>query len=252
MGPARRDAALPVPWRHFGTAAAARPAGPHPVPGPSRVPPAPGGGAGGVLPGGAGPPPGPARRQRLRRGEGGRGRVHPRGRRDAGHVRLPGGAGHRQRPHPPGGAAGPDRPGDPDQHLAGGRRRLRRQDGRPGVVQPGGEKDRGRAAGAGPVAGATAGGADRPAGRRAGGLPQGIAPGPGAEHRRDGAGRRDRAPGPRRPQRHHADQRHSDPLGGGRDRVLRGDPAGPDRPGGAGAAAGRVPGHGEPRAAHPR
>ena len=35
-------------------------------------------------------------------------------------------------------------------------------------------------AGAGPVAGATAGGADRPARRRAGGLPHGIAAGPGA------------------------------------------------------------------------
>ena len=56
----------------FGAAAPPRPAGPHPVAGPSRVPPAPGAGAGGVLPGGAGPPPGGARRQRLRRGEGSR------------------------------------------------------------------------------------------------------------------------------------------------------------------------------------
>ena len=215
MGPARRDAALRVPERHFGTAAPPRPAGPHPVPWPSRVAPAPGVGAGGVLSGGAGPPPGRAGRQRLRGREGGGAGVHPRRRGDPGDVRLPGGAGHRQRPHPPGGAAGPDRPGDPDQHLAGGRGGLRRQDGSSGVVQPGGEKDRGRAAGAGPVAGATAGGAERPAGRRAGGLPQGIAPGPGAEHRRDGAGRGDRAPGPRRPQRHHADQRHAHPPGGG-------------------------------------
>ena len=92
---------------------------------------------------------------------------------------------------PPGGAAGPDRPGDPDQHLAGGRRGVRRQDGRSRCRSTGRRKGIvDGPAGTGPVAGATAGGADRPAGRRAGGLPHGIAPGPGAQHRRGRCGPR--------------------------------------------------------------
>ena len=53
----------------------------------------------------------------------------PRGRGDPGDVRLPGGAGHRQRPQAPGGAAGQDRPGDPGEHHSRGRPGLRRQDG---------------------------------------------------------------------------------------------------------------------------
>ena len=63
----------------------------------------------------------------LAQKEGGR-RVHPRGRGDPGDVRLPGGAGHRQRPPLPGRAAGQDRPGDPDQHRSRGGGGLRRED----------------------------------------------------------------------------------------------------------------------------
>ena len=46
--------------------------------------------------------------------------VHPRRRGDPGDVRLPGGAGHRQRPQAPGGAADEGRPGDPGEHHARG------------------------------------------------------------------------------------------------------------------------------------
>ena len=115
-------------------------------------------------------------------------RVHRRGRGDSGDVRLPGGAGHRQRPPPPGGAAGPGRPGDPGEHHSRGRPGPRRQDGEPGVDQPGGEADRQRPVRAGRDGGAAAGGADLLAGRRAGGLPAGVAPGPDPGHRGDGAG----------------------------------------------------------------
>ena len=55
----------------------------------------------------------------------------------------------------------------------------------------------------------------------------------------------------RRPQRQVVAQRHDHPLRRRSDRVLRRHPLGPDAAGGAGAAAGRVPGHGRPRAAHP-
>ena len=89
------------------------------------------------------------------------------------------------------------------------------------------------------------------AGRRTGDCPGPVPPGPGAEHRGDGAGRGNRDPGPRRPVGDHPGQRYAHPLGGGRGRVRGRHPAGPDPAGRAGAAAGRVPGHGEPRAAHP-
>ena len=55
------------------------------------------------------------------------------------------GAGHRQRPQVPRRAAGPSRPGNADQHLAGGRGGLRRPNRRVGVHQPGGQKDYGGA-----------------------------------------------------------------------------------------------------------
>ena len=80
---------------------------PHQGAGPSRVPPADGGQPRSDLPGRAHPPPGGERRGLLRRREGCG--AHPRGRRDPGDVRLPGCAGHRQRPQAPGGAAGQDR-----------------------------------------------------------------------------------------------------------------------------------------------
>ena len=85
----------------------------------------------------------------------------------------------------------------------------------------------------------------------AGGLPAGVAPGPDPEHGGDGAGRGDRLTGPRRAERHHPDQRHSHPVGGGGGGFGRHYHTGPDADGGAGTAAGRVPGHGEPRAADP-
>ena len=92
-----------------------------------------------------------------------------------------------------------------------------------------------------------AGGADLPAGRRAGGVAGGVPPVPGADDRGDGAGRGDRAAGPGRAQRRHPGQLHAHPLGGWGGGVGGGDHAGPDAFGGPGAAAGRVPGHGEPR-----
>ena len=131
----------------------------------------------------------------------------------------------------------------------GGRPGVRREDRRRDVGQPGGEEDRQRPVRAGRVGGAAAGGADLPPGRRAAGLPSGVPPFPGADDRGDGAGRGDRPAGPRREERHHPGQLHAHLLGGGRGGVGGGDPAGPDALGGPGAAAGRVPGHGEPRAA---
>ena len=184
----------------------------------------------------------------LCRQQRGWGRVHPGGRGDPGDVRLPGGAGHRQCPQAPGGAAGQDRPGDPGEHHTRGRPGVRRQDGRRDVGQPGGQEDRQRPMCARRLGGATAGGADLPAVRREGCLAGGVPPGPRAAHGGDGAGRGDRPPVPRRAERHHPDQRHAHLLRGGRGRVGRRDPTGHDADGGAGAAAGRVPGHGEPRA----
>ena len=49
-------------------------------------------------------------------------------------------------------------------------------------------------------------------GRRAGGLPGRVPPGPGAEHRRGGAGRGDRDPGPGRAVGVRPGQRHAHPL----------------------------------------
>ena len=87
-------------------------------------------------------------------------------------------------------------------------------------------------------------------GRRAGDLPGRVPPGPGAEHGRVGARRGDRHRGPRRRERHHPGQRHAHTLAGGRGRFSGRHRTGHDAAGGDGAAAGRVPGHGEPRAAH--
>ena len=90
------------------------------------------------------------------------------------------------------------------------------------------------------------GGADRPPGRRQGARLGRAAPIPGAERPRDGAGRGDSPADARRPERQGADQRHPHRLRGGPRGILRRDRTGYDVPGGAGAAAGRVPGHGEP------
>ena len=65
----------------------------------------------------------------------------PRRRGDSGHVRLPSGAGHRQRPQAPGRAAGQGRHGDPGEHYSRGRPGVRREDGRRDVGQPGGQED---------------------------------------------------------------------------------------------------------------
>ena len=100
-----------------------------------------------------------------------------------------------------------------------------------------------------PTAGAAAGGVDRSARRRARGLAPGIAGCRAAVRRGDGARRGDRPRSPRRSARRRAAQRHAHPRGGRRGRVLCRDPAGPDAPGGPGAAAGGVPGDGQPRAA---
>ena len=134
-------------------------------------------------------PPGRERGQHPRGKERARPGVQTGGRRDPGDVRLPGRAGHRQRPPAPGGAAGQGRPGDPGEHYSRGRPGVRREDGGPDVDQPGGETDRQRPVRARRVCGAASRRADLPARRRAGGLPGGVPTGPGAEHRRDGAGR---------------------------------------------------------------
>ena len=133
--------------------------------------------AGRVLPGRADPSARQAGREYLCRRERGRGRVHPRGRGTAGDVRRASGNGHRQCPHVPGGTPGPGGSGEPDQHLAGGGRRLRREDGRADVVQSGGHTDRRRPAGARPVAGATSRRSQLRARGRTGGLPRGAAAG---------------------------------------------------------------------------
>ena len=84
---------------------------------------------------------------------------------------------------------------------------------------------------------------------RAGDRPRRIPAVPGAEQRRDHARRGDRALAPRRAQYHHAGQRDPDPFRGRHRRVGGRHPAGPGAVAGDRAVAGRVPGHGEPRAA---
>ena len=80
---------------------------------------------------------------------------------------------------------------------------------------------------------------------------RGFPPGPGAQHRGNHSGRGDRAPGPRRAQNHHHHQRYAHSNGGRRRRVRNRHHAGHDVFGGVGAAAGRVPGDGQPRTARP-
>ena len=104
----QRDAVLRVPEQHRRAAETAGLPQLRQGVGPARVPPADGGELAPSLPGRAHPPPWGERRGLLRRREGAG--VHPRRRGDPGDVRLPGGAGHRQRPPPPGRAAGQDRP----------------------------------------------------------------------------------------------------------------------------------------------
>ena len=60
-------------------------------------------------------------------------------------------------------AAGQERPGDPGRHLSRGCCGLRRQNGDPGVVQPGGGENDGRAADSGRGPGASPGDYDRTA-----------------------------------------------------------------------------------------
>ena len=139
-------------------------------------------------------------------------------------------------------------PGDADRHLPGGRRRLRHEEGRRGVVQPGGKKDSGRSAGPGLGAGGPAGTDRCPPRRRERGLPAGISPGQDPPLQRDGAGRADRHGRPRRTQRYSGAQRHARSLRRGGGGVGGGHHAGHDGRRGSGAAAGGVPGHGEPRA----
>ena len=118
--------------------------------------------------------------------------------------------GHRQRPHPPGGAAGQGRPGDPGQHLAGGsggirrphRRRWPRSTGRPCASWTAcGRKGR--------PPEDLLGRGDLRALRREGVLPAGLHHGGAAQRRGDGAGRGGCAAGARRAQRRRAAQRHA-------------------------------------------
>ena len=91
--------------------------------------------------------------------------------------------------------------------------------------------------------------AHHPPGRRPRVLAAGAAPGHGPAGRRNRARRGDRALRARRPESRCTAQRHSDPLGRRRSGVLRRHHPGLDPPRGDGAAAGRVPRHGEPRVA---
>ena len=103
----------------------------------------------------------------------------------------------------------------------------------------------------GPGGGADPRRGDLRARRRPRDLARGVHPGRAAERGGDGARRGDPPARPRRAQRRRPPQRHPDPRRGRRDRHLRRHPPGPHPARGAGAAAGRVPGHGEPRAADP-
>ena len=142
--------------------------------------------------------------------------VHPRGRGDAGAVRLPSGPGHRQRPPVPGRTSRQGAPGDAYRHLSRRCRGLRRPDGSGALLQPGGGAAHGGRAAAGPSPGRPAPSPDRPALRWTGSVPRGLSPGPGAEQGRDGAGRGDSPERPRWPVGHRSGQRHSIALGGGR------------------------------------
>ena len=143
----------------------------------------------------------------------------------------------------------------PGRDLAGRRRGVRCPDRRPGVAQPRGDADRRQPAPAGPHRRGPAPGDHLPARRRARDRARPVPALGRAEQRRDGARRGGRALGSRRAQHHHADQRDADPRGadrcrGRRRRLGGGHHAGPGAAPGAGAHAGGVPRHGEPRAAH--
>ena len=110
----------------------------------------PGPAAMGNLPGHADAPSRRPCRKLLPGREGGRERVHRRGRGDPGAVRLPGGDRDRQRADLPRRAADPRGPRGADRDLAGGRRGVRRAYRPPGLAQPRGEADRGGPAHGGP------------------------------------------------------------------------------------------------------
>ena len=143
VGDAGGDEVLRVPQWSSGTASSPGLCGTRQVDGAFRVRSS---CAGQLLHRGPHSPLGGERGQHPRSKERARPGVQTGGRRDPGDVRLPGRAGHRQRPQIPGGAAGEDRPGDPDRHLAGGCPSVRREDGRPYVDQPGGQENRQRPA----------------------------------------------------------------------------------------------------------
>ena len=139
-------------------------------------------------------------RQLLSGREGGRRAVHRRGRGDPGAVRLAGRDRDRQCADLPRRAAGAGRPRGADRDLAGRRRRVRRRHRPPGLAQPRGAADRGQPAHAGPHRRGPARDPHLPLRRRARDRPRQIAAGAGAEQRRDGARRGDRAHDPRRAQ----------------------------------------------------
>ena len=239
-----RDAVLRAPPGPSGRAAAVRLGSLCPLarlfPGPPVVD---------AVPGHAHAPSGSAGRALLPGCKGARRRVYERGRGGPGAVRVAGCRGDRQRPHPPRRAAGAGRPRGAGRNVAGGGRGLRCQERQTRVAQPRGAAARGRPAPAGPPGGGAAGGSHLPAGRRAGCRARRVPAGAAPEQWRDGARRGDPALGPGRPERHDVDQRHADPRRRRPDRGCGGHHAGPGAAGGARAAAHRVPGHGEPRAA---
>ena len=249
LGPARGDAALRAPRQLSLTPSASGPSRLSPVAGPFRTGAGPGVGSGPPLSVRADPPPGPAGRHPLPGRQGaGRG-VHAGRRGDPGPVRLADGPGDRQRPPVPAGAVGSKRPGNPDRDLPGGGGGVRGEHGSPGVVEPGGAKDRRRPAGAGPIGRAPPPTDFLPAQRRAGDFPERGVPGPGAGRGGDGASRADRHGSARRPLGRHPGQCHAGSLRGRGRRLLYRDPAGPGPAGGTGHVAGRVPEHGQPRPA---
>ena len=148
-------------------------------------------------------------------------------------------------------AAGSGRSGDADQHVASRCPNAGCHHGANGVAQPGGEEALERPCRAGPPSGGVSRCCEVPACRRTRDLPARMPPRRDAGPWRDCAGRGGRHLGSGRWPCAGADQRHADPLTNRRGRVRRRNAPGHDGRGRAGTAARRVPGHGEPRVAHP-
>ena len=140
-------------------------------------------------------------------------------------------------------------PRGPGEDLAGGGAGRRRRDQDRRVGQPGGGAHHGRPAPAGQQPGAVPESGRVPPPGRSRVLHRGAPPVTGARPGRDGASRGDPSRPSGRREDHDPRERDADLLEGRRDRVGRRRHPGHDAHGGAGEAAERVPGHGEPRTA---